>query len=119
VRRVIHLVQGSVRYVLVHASIFQASAVAFVWIDALGDRCVMAEDPENLILAFPRRLDAKMDAMAHDVGDVRQRLATLEIAVANLAATQASRYANLALRIDRLEARVARIETRLDLVEPV
>jgi hypothetical protein len=78
----------------------------------------MADDPENLILLFLGRLDSKVDAMALDIGDVKQRLTTLEIGVANLAATEASHYANLAVRVDRIEARMARIEKRLDLVEP-
>jgi hypothetical protein len=78
----------------------------------------MADDPENLILVFLRRLDSNVDAMALDIGDVKQRLTTLEIGVANLAATEASHYAKLAMRVDRIEARMARIEKRLDLVEP-
>jgi hypothetical protein len=40
----------------------------------------------------------------------------LEIAVANLAATEASHYANLALRAGRVDDRLLRIERRLDVV---
>ncbi len=78
----------------------------------------MAGEPEQLMLVYLRRLDAKVDAMALDIGDIKQRLTTLEIGVANLAATEASHYANLASRVDRVETRLARIEKRLDLVEP-
>ena len=78
----------------------------------------MAEDPESLVLVMLRRLDGKMDDMALDIRDIKQRLTTLEIGVANLAATEASHYANLALRVDRVEDRIGRIERRLDLVEP-
>ena len=78
----------------------------------------MADEPEKIVLAMLRRLDGKMDEMSHDIRDINQRLTTLEIAVANLAATEASHYANLVLRVDRVEERMARIEKRLDLVEP-
>jgi hypothetical protein len=78
----------------------------------------MAEDPESLVLVILRRLDGKVDEIALDIRDLKHRLSTLEIGVANLAATEASHYANLALRVDRIEDRIGRIERRLDLVEP-
>jgi len=77
----------------------------------------MSDQPESLTVIFPRRLDAKMDRVLDDMGDVRHRLTTLEIQVGQLASTEASHYAGLAQRIDRVEQRLDRIERRLDLVE--
>jgi hypothetical protein len=77
----------------------------------------MSDQPENLTLIFLRRLDAKMDRVLEDMGDVRHRLTTLEIQVGQLASTEASHYAGLAQRIDRMEQRLDRIERRRDLVE--
>ena len=66
----------------------------------------MAEEPENLILVFLRRLDAKMDRLAEDLQEVKTRLGTLEL-----------QYASVSRRVDRIEERLDRIERRLDLVE--
>jgi hypothetical protein len=79
---------------------------------------VMSDEPENLILAMLRRLDDKVDSLGLDLRDVKHRLTAVEISVANLAATEASHYANVALRVDRVDDRLERIEKRLDLVEP-
>ena len=77
----------------------------------------MSDDPENLILVFLRRLDAKLDHIAATQQDHGRRLTSLELAVGNLAATEMSHYANAALRADRTDERLARIERRLDLAE--
>jgi uncharacterized protein YdcH (DUF465 family) len=77
----------------------------------------MSDQPENLALIFLRRLDSKMDRVLEDMGDVRHRLTTLELQVAQLASTEASHYAGLAQRADRMDRRLDRIEQRLDLVE--
>lgn len=77
----------------------------------------MPDDPENLVLVYLRRIDAKLDRLAEELADVKRRLTTLEIQVAQLASTEASHYANSAFRMDRLEARLDRIERRLDLTE--
>ncbi len=76
---------------------------------------MMSDEPDNLILVYLRRLDAKLDGVTDVLADHGGRLTSLEIAVANLAATEASHYANLALRVDRVEERLLRIERRLDL----
>ena len=47
----------------------------------------------------------------------KQSLTALAIGIANLAATEASHYANVAVRADRTEERLGRIERRLDLRE--
>ena len=77
----------------------------------------MSDAPENLTLVFLRRLDAKIDRLAEDMREVKQRLTGLEIVVGNLAATESSHYAMTAERVDRLSQRIERIETRLDLRE--
>ncbi|MSP00178.1 MAG: hypothetical protein EXR07_03870 [Acetobacteraceae bacterium] len=77
----------------------------------------MSGDPENPMLVFLRRIDAKVDRLAEDMADVRQRLTSLEIQVAKAAATEASHYAQIMLRLDRNEQRLDRIERRVDLVE--
>jgi hypothetical protein len=76
---------------------------------------IMSDEPDNLILVYLRRLDAKLDGVTDVLADHGRRLTSLEIAVANLAATEASHDANLALRVDRVEERLLRIERRLDL----
>jgi hypothetical protein len=76
----------------------------------------MSDEPDKLILVDLRRLDAKLDGVIDVQGDQGRRLTSLEIAVANLAATETSHYANLALRVDRVDERLLRIERRLDLV---
>ncbi len=77
----------------------------------------MSDEPENLILVFLRRLDAKLDQLVDTLSDHGRRLTALGVAVSNLAATEASHYANTMLRIDGLSARITRVERRLDLRE--
>jgi hypothetical protein len=77
----------------------------------------MSDQPENLMLVYLRRLDAKMDQIVDTLGDHGRRLTALEVAVSNLAATEASHYANTMLRIDGLSDRITRVERRLDLRE--
>ena len=77
----------------------------------------MSDEPENLVLVYLRRLDAKIDNVMEDMREVKLRLTSLEIAVGNAAATEMSHYAIMADRTDRLTARIERIERRLDLKE--
>jgi uncharacterized coiled-coil protein SlyX len=80
----------------------------------------MADAPDNLIFEYLRRLDAKLDRVIEDIGDlkirmtaVEERLARTDVAIANLELS----IAGVNRRIDRVEARLERIERRLDLVE--
>ena len=75
----------------------------------------MSDEPENLVLVYLRRLDGKLDQLIETVRDHGRRLTTLEVAVANLAATEMSHYANSAMRADQTDARLDRIERRLEL----
>jgi uncharacterized coiled-coil protein SlyX len=68
----------------------------------------MADDPENLMLVYLRRLDTKMDRLIDDVADLKARMTGVEEAVAGQSR-----------RIDRMEGRLDHIERRLDLREQV
>lgn len=72
----------------------------------------MAE-PENLMLIYLRRIDEKVDLLIEDVRDVKRRLTSLEMAVAQIHGD----FAGQSMRIDRLENRLDRIESRLDIKE--
>jgi hypothetical protein len=67
----------------------------------------MAENVENLVLEYLRRLDKKVDGLAEDVREIR--------------ATQAAMLQLLASHDNhmlRMETRLERIDKRLDLVDP-
>jgi cob(I)alamin adenosyltransferase len=68
----------------------------------------MAEEPDNLVLAMLRRMDAKLDRVIDDLHDLKVRMTAVE---EGLNVVQR--------RIDRLEDRVERVERRLDLYAPV
>ena len=76
----------------------------------------MSDEPDNIMLVYLRRLDAKMDGLREDMGDVKRRLTLLEIQVGQLAATEASHYAHTALRLDRIESRLERLERHADII---
>jgi len=75
----------------------------------------MSDEPENILLVYLRRLDAKLDQVLETQRDHGRRLTTLELSVGHLAATEMSHYANTALRADKTDERLGRIERRLDL----
>ena len=66
----------------------------------------MADEPENLVLRYLRRIDDKLDRVADDVRELKIRMTAVE-----------ENLASLNRRFDRLEARVDRIERRLELTE--
>jgi len=72
----------------------------------------MSEEPENIMLVYLRRLDAKMDAMAETLLDHGRRLSSLELQVGNLHVD----FAGQSARLDRMDQRLDRIEKRLDLL---
>jgi predicted nucleic acid-binding Zn-ribbon protein len=72
----------------------------------------MAEEPENLVLVYLRRIDAKIDRLAEDVGDLRQRLTSLDEQIVRIRGDMVA----MSTRIDGIRARLDRIERRLDLV---
>lgn len=74
-------------------------------------------DPENLVLVYLRRMDAKLDTMREDITDLKRRMTTVEIQIGSLIATEQQHYAQTMLRMDAFDARLERIERQLDLTE--
>ena len=66
----------------------------------------MSDGSDSLILRFMRQVDAKLDRVIDDLGDIKVRVTNVE---ENLAA--------LNRRVDRMDLRMERIERRLDLAE--
>ena len=64
----------------------------------------MPDEPENIVLAMPRSIDAKLDRIADGVRDLKVRQTATEEAPAGVNR-----------RLDRLKMRAERIEKRLDL----
>ena len=80
----------------------------------------MADEPESLVLVYLRRIDAKVDAMAQDIRELKERVSSLEIAVASVRrdiAVLAETDARLQYAVDRLRDDVNRIQRRLELTE--
>ncbi len=77
----------------------------------------MSDEPDNLMVVYLRRLDGTIDQVIATQRDHGRRITGLELAVANLATTEMSHYANLAVRADRSDERLDRIENRLELRE--
>jgi hypothetical protein len=75
----------------------------------------MSDDPDNLVLVFLRRIDTRLERLAEDMRDVKQRMTSLEAQIALLHGD----FARQSERIDRIEIRLERIEHRLDLREGV
>lgn len=65
----------------------------------------MSDGPDSLVLRFMRQVDAKLDRVIDDLGDIKVRVTNVE---ENLVA--------LNRRADRMDLRIERIERRLDLV---
>jgi archaellum component FlaC len=66
----------------------------------------MADEPDNLVLQYLRRIDQRVERLTHDMHDMKLRMTSVEEGLAGVNR-----------RLDRLEDRVERIERRLDLVE--
>ena len=73
----------------------------------------MSDEPDNLILVYLRRIDARLERMESDLVDIKRRVTALEESQGRLHLD----YAGVQLRMDRFEERLARIERRLDLAE--
>ena len=56
----------------------------------------MSEEPENLVLVYLRRIDAKVDRLMEDVQDLKHRVTSLEGQVAGLRAETASIRSDMA-----------------------
>jgi len=66
----------------------------------------MADEPDNLVVRYLRRLDEKADRLLDDMREVKQRLSSVEVSVAHLHGDFAAQSG----RIDKLENRLDRIE---------
>jgi len=70
---------------------------------------------ESLVLEHLRAIRSDIGEIKLDIRDLKHRMTAIEIAVANLAATEANHYASLASRADRTDDRIDRIDRRLEL----
>ena len=77
----------------------------------------MVDDPDNLVLVYLRRIDAKVDAIAQDIRELKERVSSVEVAVASVRrdiAVLAETDARLQ-NVDRMREDIGRIQRRLDL----
>jgi predicted nucleic acid-binding Zn-ribbon protein len=80
----------------------------------------MTDQPDNLMLVYLRRIDAKMDRVLDDIQDLKHRVTALEVGQSRIRqdiAELQGLYAGSQLRMDRIDSRLERIERRLDLQE--
>ncbi len=80
----------------------------------------MVDGPDNLLLVYLRRLDAKMDRVIDDLASLKDRVTALELTVGRMRSdlgSLAEADARLQVSFDRVDKRLERIERRLDLVE--
>ncbi|MCB1824391.1 MAG: hypothetical protein KDJ54_07375 [Candidatus Competibacteraceae bacterium] len=80
----------------------------------------MADNIENIILEHLRAIRADIGSIKNDVREIKQRLTSLEAAVAGPRRDNSNLYGNVIdqhARYDRLVERVERIERRLDLAD--
>ncbi len=80
----------------------------------------MTEEPENLTLVFMRRLDGKMDALIHDVREVKVRqteTTRLLVSLRRDIVNEEETSARVQAEVDRLRNEIDRIKTRLDLTD--
>jgi hypothetical protein len=66
----------------------------------------MVDAPDNVVLQYLRRFDAKLDRVVDEMLDVKVWLTAVEEGLAGVNR-----------RLDRVEIRIERIERRLDLVD--
>ena len=80
----------------------------------------MADEPENLVLVYLRRIDSKVDAIAVDVRELKERQSAVEYGLSGVrrdVAALSETDARLQAGMDRLRDEVSRINRRLDLVD--
>lgn len=80
----------------------------------------MAEEPENIVLAYLRRIDLNVKDVQRGQSEVLNRLNRLEEGVARVRRDQANdaeTVAHLQAQVDRLREQIDRINRRLDLVD--
>ena len=72
----------------------------------------MADEAENLVLVYLRRLDEKVDRVLDDLRDIKHRVGSLERQAADIRVDMAA----MSTRMDRIDGRLDRMEHRLELV---
>ncbi len=80
----------------------------------------MTDNVENLILEHLRAIRSDIGGIKDDVREIKQRLTSLEVAVAGLRRDNSNLYGDVIdqhARYDRLVERVERIERRLNLAD--
>ena len=79
----------------------------------------MTEKVENLVLEHLRHIRSRVDQIADDMGDLKQRISGLEIAM-NLVRREVGLAdevdARQQITLDKLQHRIERIERRLELL---
>ena len=79
----------------------------------------MSENVENLVLEHLRHIRGRVDQIADDVGDLKQRMSGLESAM-NLVRREVTlgdeTDARQQVTLDKLNVRIERIERRLELL---
>jgi len=73
----------------------------------------MSDQPDNILLAYMRRLDQKLDRLIDDVADLKLRVSGVEAEIGRLRID----IAGVNSRLDRLERRIDLLERRQDAVE--
>ncbi len=77
-------------------------------------------EPESLILVYLRRIDAKVDALAHRIDELTQRVSAVEVGLAAVRRDLghlAEADARLQSSFDKLIQDVDRIQRRLELTD--
>ena len=80
----------------------------------------MADDPDNLILVYLRRLDQRLERMETVLSEHGRRLTRIEEGIARVRRDQAGdaeTVAHLQAQVDRMGEKLARIERRLDIAD--
>lgn len=80
----------------------------------------MTDEPENLVLVYLRRLDAKFDRMLDEFSEIKRRQNDTHSAVLALRRDQvadAETVAHVEARMDKFGERLARIERRMDIAD--
>ncbi|WP_428484836.1 hypothetical protein [Rhodopila sp.] len=72
--------------------------------DISGRRHRLSDGPDSLVLRFMRQVDAKLNRMIDDLGDLKVRVINVE-----------EHLVALNRRVDRMDLRMERIERHLDL----
>jgi uncharacterized membrane protein YccC len=77
----------------------------------------MAEPSLEMLQSMMQRMLDGQRRLSEDVGELKQRMPTIEIQVGSLVAAEQSHYAQTMQRLDRFEGRLDRIDRRLDIAD--